>query len=151
MASPQQQSSEHSAISGFKALMGGFASMGNKAHAIAGEFAKMSEETLGVGVKAAERLHDARSFEEVTTIQSEMLKESYEATTNHYRKIAELAMSTTTDLGASVRELASTMAQAGQESADRIAETARKMGGQAEDATETASAQAEPAMRGGRG
>jgi hypothetical protein len=95
-------------------------------------------------------LHDARSLEEATTIQSEMLKESYEATTNHYRKITELALSTPADLGASARELASTMAQASQESAERVADAARKMGGQAADVAEDASENAQSAMRAGR-
>jgi hypothetical protein len=142
---------EQSAVSNFRTFFGGMSSVGRKAQAIAGEFAKMSEETLGAGAKAAERLQNAQSLQEVTTIQSELLKESYEATTNHYRKIAELAISTPQDLAQSAREFASTMAQASQETAERAADMTRKMGGQAADVVEKAGEATAQAARGGRG
>ena len=151
MATPQQQPMEQTAVSGFRTFMGGMSSVGRTAQAIAGEFAKMSEEQLGAGAKAAERLRNAQSLQEVTTIQSELLKESYEFTTNHYRKIAELAISTPQELAQSAREFASTMAQAGQEGAERASDMARKMGGQAADVVERTSEAAQSAARGGRG
>ena len=149
MASPQQQPMEQTAVSSFRSLFGGMSSVSRKAQAIAGEFAKMSEEQLGAGAKAAERLQNAQSLQEVTTIQSELLKESYETTTNHYRKIAELAISTPQELAQSAREFASTMAQASQEGAERASEMAKKMGSQAADVAEKSGEAAQTAARGG--
>ncbi|MCW2282458.1 hypothetical protein M2323_000035 [Rhodoblastus acidophilus] len=140
---------EQTAISGFRTFFGGVSSVSRKAQAIAGEFAKLSEEQLGAGAKAAERLRNAQSLQEVTSIQSELLKESYEATTNHYRKIAELAISTPQELAESAREFASTMAQAGQETAERASDITRRMGEQAAHATEKTGEAAQQAMRGG--
>ena len=151
MASPQQQPMEQTAVSSFRTFFGGISSVGRKAQAIAGEFAKLSEEQLGAGAKAAERLQNAQSLQEVTTIQSELLKESYETTTNHYRKIAELAISTPQELAQSAREFASTMAQAGQEGAERASEMARKMGGQVADIAEKSGEAAQSAVRSGGG
>jgi len=151
MASPQQQPIEHTAVSSFRTFFGGVTSVGRKAQEIAGEFAKMSEENIGAGTKAAERLRNAQSLQEVTTIQSELLKESYETTTNHYRKIAELAISTPQELAQSAREFASTFAQASQEGAQQASDLTRKMGGHAADIVEKAGENAQSAVRGGRG
>ncbi|MCW2273230.1 hypothetical protein GJ654_03860 [Rhodoblastus acidophilus] len=149
MASPQQHPIEQTAISGFRTLFGGVSSVSRKAQAIVGEFAKLSEAQLGAGAKAAERLRYAQSLQEVTTIQSELLKESYEATTNHYRKIAELAISTPQELAESAREFASTMAQAGQEGAERASEMTHRMGEKAAQANDETGDAAQSAMRGG--
>ena len=151
MASPQQQPIEQSAVSSFKTIFGGVSTVSRKAQAIASEFAKMSEETLGLGAKAAERMRGAQSLQDVTTIQSDLLKESFETTTNHYRKIAELAISTPQELAQTAREFASNVAQAGQEGAERATEMARKMGGQAADMAEKGGEAAQTAMRGNRG
>jgi len=139
MASPQQQHTEQTAVSSVRAVLDGFASVSRNAQAIVGEFAKMSEENLGVGTKAAERLRDSHSLQEVTDIQSEMLKESYATTANHYRKIAELAISTPREFAHSAGEIASTLAQAGKEGAERAFETARKKGDEAANAAEKSS------------
>jgi hypothetical protein len=111
MASPHQQSTEHPALSGLKALLGGFSSVTRNMQAIAGEIAKISEDSLEAGTKATERLRNARSLQEVTEIQSDLLKDSYAKTINHYQKIAELALSAPQELASSDETNASPLAQ----------------------------------------
>lgn len=149
MTSPQRQPTEQTAFSGFRTFFGGMSSVSRKAQAIAGEFAKLSEEQFGAGTRAVERLRHAQSFQEVAAIQSELLKDSYEAATNHYRKIAELAISTPRDFAEQAREFASSMAQAGQESGDRASEMTRWMGEQTVHAAEKTGEAAQQGVRGG--
>jgi hypothetical protein len=151
MASPQQQPIEPSAASGFMTLFGGVSAMSRKAQAIAVEFAKMSEETFGVGAKAAERMRGAQSLQDVAAIQSDMLKESYQTTTHHYRRIAELAMFAPQDLAQSAKAFGADLAEAGQQGAARASDLARKTGGQAAAAAETSGEAAESAIRGEHG
>lgn len=132
MASPQQQSTEHSALSGYKMVLDGFSSITRNMQAIVGEIAKMSEDHLEAGTKAAERLRSAHSFQDVTDIQSDLLKDSYTATTNHYRKIAELAMSTPQELAHCSEEFGSTPVQASRADSERASGMAHKPGCQSD-------------------
>jgi len=147
--SSQQQQPEHQALSGLKALFGGYSNFGRNMQAIAGEFAKMSEENIEAGVKAADRLREAHSLQELTDIQSDLMKESYVTTTNHYRRIAELAASTPQHLAHSAEEIANTFAQFSRESAERVSELAQKAGGQAEKGQEKAKEDAQAAFHRG--
>jgi hypothetical protein len=150
MASPQQQT-EQSALSGYKAFLGGVTDVSRNMQAIAGEIAKMSEETLEAGTKAAERLRDAHSLQEITDIQSDLLKESYTTTTNRYRRIAELAISTPQHLAQSAEKIAATLVEAGRSTTEQMSQATRKAGGASEAAHDKSREDAQAGLRQARG
>ncbi len=123
---------------GLASILGGFANMGRKAQEIAGEFAKMSEENIGAGSKAAERLRDAKSLQDVTSIQTDLMKESYETMNAHYRKIAEIAASTPKELAQNYHEFLSVVADAGSEATQKAAEMGRYATDKAADMSRSA-------------
>lgn len=129
-----QQTMEQTSSNGLASLLGGVSTFGRKAQAIAGEFAKLSEENLGAGTKAAEKLRDARSLQDVTAIQSDLLKESFETTNNHYRKIAEIAVSTPQEVAKSYHEFLSAMTDMGTQAAQKAGDMTRQMGEQTSNA-----------------
>lgn len=149
MASAQPM--ERTAVTGMASIFGGVSSFSRRAQAIAGEFAKMSEENLGAGAKAAERLRDAKSLQDFMTIETDLMKELIETTNAHYRKIAEIAASTPQELAESYREFLSNVTAVGNEVADKARDMTRKIGEQASDvaahAADTARESAEPARR----
>jgi hypothetical protein len=151
----QQHTFEQTAASGFKSFFGGVSVVNRKAQAIAGEFAKLSQENLEAGANAAARLRDARSLQDVTTIQSELLKKSYETTIGHYRKIAELAISAPQEFARSAREFASGVAQTAQDSAehasDGFAHAAHEAGARTAEFAEKGAEAARTEFGGGRG
>lgn len=150
-----QQSTEQNAVNSFNALFENMSSFGRQAQAIASEFAKMSEENLSATTKAAERLRGATSLQDVTSIQTDLVKESYECMMSHYRKIAEIAATTPQVMAHGYREMFSAMTEAGQEAASRAADITRQAGERTASAmqktAETARNAAEAAQRGGRG
>lgn len=146
---------EQTAVSGFNVFLGNVSNLGRRAQAIVGEIAKMSEENIGASTKAAERLREARSYRDVTSIQTDLMKESYECTTAHYRKIAEIAATTPQEMAQGYRELISAITEAGQETAERASDAMRRAGEQTADvarkAADTTRSAAESAQRAARG
>lgn len=147
MASTQPM--EQTAVSGMASIFGGVSSFSRKAQAIAGEFAKMSEENLGAGAKAAERLRDAKSLQDFMTIEADLMKESMETANTHYRKIAEIAASTPGELAGSYREFFSNVTAAGSEAAQKAGEMTRRLGENASDAVNQTADQASDMTRQG--
>jgi hypothetical protein len=145
---------EQNAVNSFNALFDNMSSFGKQAQAIASEFAKMSEENLSATTKAAERLRGATSLRDVASIQTDLVKESYECTMSHYRKIAEIAATTPQVMAHNYREIFSVMTEAGQEAANRAADMTRQAGERTanvvQKSVETARSAAEGAQRGGR-
>ena len=99
--------------------------MGRKAQEIAGEFARISEENLNAGSKAAERLRDAKSLQDVTSIQSDLMKEFYETLSEHTRKIAEIASSTPKEMAQKYQEFFSAVSEAGSQATQQATEMGR--------------------------
>ncbi len=113
---------------GMASMLGGFAHMGRKAQEIVGEFAKLSEENISVSSKAAERLRDAKNLQDLTSIQTDMLKESYETLSEHARKIAEIASSTPKEMAQKYQEFFSAVTEAGSQATQQAADMGRDMG-----------------------
>jgi hypothetical protein len=122
---------EQTAVFGMNALLGNMSSFGRRAQAIAGEFAKMSEENLAASSKAAERLRGATSLQEVAAIQTDLVRESLECASDHYRKIAEIAASAPQDFARGYSEMMQAATDAGQEAVKRATDNAREMKDQA--------------------
>jgi len=127
------QLAEQTNMKGFASILGGVSNFGRKAQAIAGEFAKLSEENIGAGTKAAERLREAKSLEDVTTIQTDLLKESFETINSHYQKIAAIAVSAPQEMAASYREFFAAMTDLGTQAANKAGDLTRQMGDRASD------------------
>lgn len=119
---------------GMATIFNGVSTWSRTAQAIAGELAKMSEENLGAGAKAAERLRDAKSMQDITAIQTDLVKESIEHMNDHCRKIAEIAVSTPQEVAKSYRELFSVISETGSEIINKASDVTRQMGDQAADA-----------------
>lgn len=111
-------------------VFGGVSTLSRKAQAIAAELAKLSEENLGAGAKAAERLRDAKTMQDITSIQTELFRESIEHMNEHYRKIAEIAASTPQEVADSYREMLTVISDAGKEVANRAGDMTRQAGDQ---------------------
>ena len=148
MASTQQPMGQIAASS-LGALFGNISQLGRKAQEIAGEFARMSEENLGAGARAAERMRDAKSIDEVASIQTDLMRETYECSASHYRKIAEIAVSTPPEIARNYQNLVSAVSQTGQEAVNRAARTTRQFGEEAAKATERTVGAMEGAARRG--
>jgi hypothetical protein len=113
---------------GIASMIGGYAHIGRKAQEIAGEFAKISEENIGAGSKAAERLRDAKSLQDITSIQTDLMKASYETLSEHCRKIAEIAASTPKEMAEKYQEFFAAMTEAGGKATQQAADMGRDMG-----------------------
>jgi hypothetical protein len=111
-------------------VFGGFSALSLKAQAIAVELAKISEENFGAGAKAAERLRNAKSMQDITAIQTDLIKESITTMNEHYRKIAEIAASTPRDVARSCSEMFSAVTHAGGEIVNRASDATRQVGNQ---------------------
>jgi hypothetical protein len=123
-----QQNIEQAGSNSLASIFGGVSTIGRKAQAIAGELGKLSEENLGAGTKAAEKLRDAKSLQDVTSIQSDLLKESFETTNGHFRKIAEIAASTPQEVAKSYQEFLSAITEIGTAAAHKAGDLTRQMG-----------------------
>ena len=115
--------------------------MGRTAQAIAGEMARLSEDNIEITARTAEKLRTAKSLQDVTSIQTDMIKESFikesfEKTQGHVRKIAEIAVTTPASVVESYREFVSTLSDAGQEVARRAADVTQQAGQNAAKAAE---------------
>jgi hypothetical protein len=121
---------------GLAAVFGGFSALSLKAQAIAVELAKISEENLGAGARAAERLRDAKSMQDITAIQTDLIKESITTMNEHYRKIGEIAASTPQEVAKSCSEMFSAVTRAGGEMVNRASDASRKMGEEVADAAQ---------------
>lgn len=131
-----EQSIQQANSNGFASILGGVSTFGRKAQAIAGELAQLSEQNLGAGTKAAERLREAKSFQDVTSIQADLLKESFETTKNHYSKIAEIAASTPQEVAKSYQEFFSAITDLGTQAAQKAGDLSRQVGEQTSNAAQ---------------
>ena len=144
---PQDQTSTgQTGVPGFSALLGQVANMGRTAQAIVGEMARLSEDNIEITAKTAEKLRTAKSLQDVTSIQTDMIKESFEKTQGHVRKIAEIAATTPASVVDNYREFVSTISDAGQETARRAADMTQQAG---ENAARGAEKMADATRRGG--
>lgn len=134
MASSQPM--EQGRDNGLASVFGGFSALSLKAQAIGMELAKISEENLGAGARAAERLRNAKSMQDITAIQTDLIKESITTMNEHYRKIAEIAASTPQEVAKSCSEMFSAVTQAGGEIVNRASDATRKMGEEVADAAQ---------------
>jgi hypothetical protein len=126
---PQDQTSTGQiGVTGYSALFGQFANIGRAAQAIAGEIARLSEDNIEITAKTAEKLRAAKSLQDVTSIQTDMMKESFEKTQGHVRKIAEIAVAAPAHVVDNYREFVSTISDAGRETARRAADMTEQAG-----------------------
>jgi len=133
-----QQPMGQIATSSLGAIFGNISQLGRKAQEIAGEFARMSEDNLGAGARAAERMRDAKSIDEVASIQTDLMRETYECSASHYRKIAEIAASTTPELARNYQDLVSAVSKSGDEAVKGMAENTRQFSDEAARTAEKA-------------
>ncbi len=115
-------------VTGYSALLGQFANFGRAAQAIAGEMARLSEVNIDITTRTAEKLRAAKSLQDVTSIQTDMMMESFEKTQGHVRKIAEIAVTAPAHAVDNYREFVSTMSDAGRETARRAADMTEQAG-----------------------
>lgn len=136
MASAQPM--EQARVNGMASVLGGVSALGLKAQAIAGELAKISEENIGAGARAAERLRSATSMQDIAAIQTDLFKDSITTMNEHYRKIAEIAASTPQEVAKSCQEMFSAVTEAGSEAARRAGDMTRQMNDRAAEVTQQA-------------
>ena len=126
---PQNQTSTGEiGVTGFSALLAQVANIGRTAQAIAGEMARLSEDNIDITARTAEKLRAAKSLQDVTSIQTDMIKESFEKTQGHVRKIAEIAAATPAHVVDNYREFVATLSEASQETARRAAGMTQQAG-----------------------
>jgi hypothetical protein len=123
-----QQNIGQSGADGLAALVGGVTNFSRKAQEIVGELTKFSEKNVGAGVNAAERLRSAKTLQDVTTIQIDLMRDAYETMSTHSRKIAEITASTPSELTKSYLNVFSALSAAGSEFAQKVTEMTRSMG-----------------------
>jgi hypothetical protein len=95
----------------------------------------LSEANIDVSNRAVEKLSGARSLQDVASIQTELVRESIAKSQNHFRKIAEIAASTSGHAVENYREFVSTFTEAGRETARKAGDLARHSGEHVADAT----------------
>ncbi|WP_296714413.1 phasin family protein [Rhodoblastus sp.] len=132
MASAQPM--EQARADDLTSVFGGFSALSLKAQAIAVELAKISEENFGAGAKAAERFRNAKSMQDITALQTDLIKESIATLNEHYRKIAEIAASTPQEVARSCAEMFSAVTHAGGEIVNRASDATRQVSDQVADA-----------------
>jgi phasin family protein len=137
-----QHNTGQSSASGFAAVLDGVTNFNRKAQEVAEELANISKKNIGAGVNAAERLLGAKTFQEVTTIQMELMKEAYETMTTHSRKIIEITASTREDLAKSYGKVFSALSKSGNELANKATEMTRSMGDMTSNVVQQMDAQA---------
>lgn len=139
MATAQQQPDQR--VKGLATIFNGVSTIGRKAQEVVGELTKLSEEKLDVGAKAAERLRDAKSIQDITGIQSDWIQSSYQSSSAHYFKIAEIVASTPQEVAKCYSELFTAFSHVGGEAMNKATEFSQRMGAQAANtAHETADA-----------
>lgn len=141
MTSTQQNIGQSSA-DGLAALVGGVTNFSRKTQEIAGELAKISEKNVGACVNAAERLRGAKTLQDVTTIQIDLMKDAYETMSTHSRKIAEITASTPSEWAKSYGDVFSALSAAGSEFTQKATEMTRSMGEKASNAVQQMGGQA---------
>jgi hypothetical protein len=126
---PQDQTSTGQiGVTGFSALLGQVMDIGRTAQAIAGEMTRLSADNIEITARTAEKLRAAKSLQDVTSIQTDMIKESFEKTQGHVRKIAEIAAATPAHVVDNYREFVATISDAGRETARRAADVTQQAG-----------------------
>jgi hypothetical protein len=131
-----QQNSGSSGGDGIAALVGGVTSMSHKAQEIAREIAKLSQENVDLGANAAAKFRNAKTFQDVTTIQMDMMKAAYETMNAHSRKIAQLTAATPSELVKSYGDVVSALSKAGGEFTQKAMEMTVAMGEKASSAAQ---------------
>lgn len=120
------------------ASMNNFASVTQKWQALTQEIVSASMDSMKQTTQAFEKMRSARSWEDVTKIQAEFMRESFEQFTKRSQKVAELATSLP-------REIASrTMQQA-----SRAGEQAQGVAKSAADDAKAATVGLDPGVPGG--
>jgi hypothetical protein len=126
---PQNQTSTGQiGVTGYSILIGQFADIGRTAQAIAGEIARLSEDNIEITARTAEKMRAAKSLQDLTSIQTDMIKESFEKTQTHVRKIAEIAVAAPAHVVDHYREFVSTLSDAGREAARQTADLTKQAG-----------------------
>ena len=113
-------------LPGYSALLGQFANIGRTAQAIAGEIARLSEDNIEITAKTAEKMLAAKTLQDLTSIQTDMIRESFEKTQGHVRKIAEITAATPAHVVDNYREFVSMISDAGREATRRVADMTRQ-------------------------
>ncbi len=115
MASDSMNKANDMARDALGASMNSFASATQKMQALTQEVVGLSMDSLRHTTQVFEKMRGARSFEDLTRIQTEFFRESFEQFAQRSQRVAELATSLPRDMASQTMQAAS---RAGGQAAD---------------------------------